>query len=154
MAEQHKRTNRITPVDGEVFLTREEFGSLMTLCVDKNTTDKIVAAINLSRKNKTPVDIDAVTISILLGMDNYQEALTEFLAAEVVDERLICKIGMNRKSSERGVAKYDKVYFPLFQALHKIAFGDKGSDSNASKRIREKPVSSASICARAVLVAA
>ena len=124
--------NRITPVDGEVFLTRKEFGSLMTLCVDKNTTDKIVAAINLSRKNKTPVDISAVTVSILLEMDNYKEALSELVAAKVVDEQLICKIGMNRKSSERGVAKYDKVYFPLFLALHKIAFGDRNSDSNAA----------------------
>ena len=128
--------NRITPVDGEVFLTREEFGSLMTLCVDQNTTDKIVAAINQSRKNKKPVDIDAVIVSILLGMDNYQKALTEFLAAEVVNEQLICKIGMNRKSSEKGVAKYDKVYFPLFQALHKIAFGDKSLDSNASNLLK------------------
>lgn len=128
--------NRITPVDGEVFLTREEFGSLMTLCVDKNTTDKIVAAINLSRKNKTLVDINTVTVSILLGMDNYQEALKVFLAAEVVDENLICRVGMNRKSSERGVAKYDKVYFPLFQALHKIAFGDKDSDSNAASLLK------------------
>lgn len=124
--------NVITPVNGDVFLTREEFGSLMTLCVDKNTTDKIVAAINLSRRNNIPVDINAVTISILMGMDNYKEALAELLATEVVTEHLVCKIGMNRKSSERGIAKYDKVYFPLFQALHKIVFGGKDSDSNAA----------------------
>ncbi len=128
--------NSIMPVDGEVFLTREEFGSLMMLCVDKQTTNKIIEAINKSRMTKKPVDISATTISILLAMENYQEALAEFLAAEVVDERLICKIGMNRKSSERGVAKYDRVYFPLFRALRKIVFGGKDVSSDAAALLK------------------
>lgn len=95
---------------GEISLT--DFTYLLPLCISKETTDEIIKRIDEIKKSITTVD--NVIISRLLSMDNYKEALNLFLVTEMVDEDLICQIGMNRKS--RG---YDKHYYPLYNALYK-----------------------------------
>lgn len=49
-----------------------------------------------------------------MGMLNYKTALDYFIDNEVT-EQLICEIGLNRKSRQ-----YDKSYFKLYQALHRV----------------------------------
>ena len=49
-----------------------------------------------------------------MDMPNYKMALDHLLENEV-DEDLICEIGLNRKSRQ-----YDKPYFKLYQALHRV----------------------------------
>ena len=47
-------------------------------------------------------------------MLNYKTALDYFIDNEVTEE-LLCEIGLNRKSRQ-----YDKPYFKLYQALHRV----------------------------------
>ena len=94
-------------------LSADEFTYLLPLCTSKETTDEIIACIDdIKNGQKT---VDDVIVSRLLSMDNYKEALSLLLSREKVDENLICEIGINRKSRN-----YDKTYFTLYQALHKV----------------------------------
>ncbi len=114
-------------------LSTDEFTYLLPLCTSKETTDEIIACIDdIKNEQKT---VDDVIVSRLLSMDNYKEALSLLLSREKVDENLICEIGINRKSRN-----YDKPYFPLYQALHKI-YMEKDSSAfvevfDAAKKIR------------------
>ena len=114
-------------------LSTDEFTYLPPLCTSKETTDEIIACIDdIKNEQKT---VDDVIVSRLLSMDNYKEALSLLLSREKVDENLICEIGINRKSRN-----YDKPYFPLYQALHKI-YMEKDSSAfvevfDAAKKIR------------------
>ncbi|MCI8387135.1 MAG: AlwI family type II restriction endonuclease [Clostridiales bacterium] len=93
-------------------MSLDEFTYLLPLCINRETTDEIILRIEDVKSGSTTVD--EIIISRLLSMDNYKEAINLFLSAESVDECLICQIGMNRKSRS-----YDKLYFALYQALHK-----------------------------------
>ena len=99
------------------YLTSDEFGSLLPLCVDEQTTDIVIDKINASRKSGVRVDVDEVVAQIVLGKDNYKAGLSVFLDAEEVTEELICDVGINRKSR-----KYDKVYYPVYKTLHEMVF--------------------------------
>lgn len=90
-----------------------EFTYLLPLCTNRENTDEIIKYIGEIRKGQRT--IDAIIISRLLAMENYKEALSLLLSRENVDEDLICEIGINRKSRS-----YDKPYYPLYQALHKV----------------------------------
>ena len=115
--------------DGKRFLTDEEFAYLLPLCVNKETTDMVAQKINDARSHHSPVDMSTVILSILLGMDNYKEALDVFISAGNVTEQLLCKIGMNRKSGSTGISRYDAKYKPVYDALHKVMFKGK-SEAN------------------------
>ena len=94
-------------------LSADEFTYLLPLCTSKENTDEIITCIDdIKNGQKT---VDDVIVSRLLSMDNYKEALSLLLSREKVDENLICEIGINRKSRN-----YDKPYFTLYQALHKV----------------------------------
>ena len=114
-------------------LSSDEFTYLLPLCTSKETTDEIITCIDdINNGQKT---VDDVIVSRLLSMDNYKEALSLLLSRENVDENLICEIGINRKSRN-----YDKPYFPLYQALHKV-YMEKGRSAfveifDAAKKIR------------------
>ncbi len=92
------------------FITMEEYTYLLPLCIDYNSTEYIIQKIRDIRGSRT--SIDSVIIERLMGMNNYQEALSMFLT-DRVDENLICEIGMNRKSRS-----YDRPYYPLYESLH------------------------------------
>lgn len=96
------------------YLTYDEFTYLLPLCVDRKTTDKIIACILDSRSNIS--NYEEIIISILFDMDNYKEALY-LLQTQPLSEQLICDIGINRKSS-----KYDKPYYQLYLILLRIVF--------------------------------
>lgn len=98
------------------YLTQEEYTYLLPLCTTKETTLNIIKEIESIRAGIQSVD--EVIISTLMKMNNYQEALSQLLS-KTIDEDLICKIGINRKSRQ-----YDKPYYPLYLAL-KSAFLDK-----------------------------
>lgn len=98
---------------GEISLT--DFTYLLPLCISKETTDEIIKRIDDVKNGTTTVD--DVIISRLLSMGNYKEALNLFLTEKTVNEKLICLIGMNRKSRKR---EYDKPYYSLYKALHKL----------------------------------
>lgn len=103
-------------------ISKEEFTYLLPLATNRNKMDMIINSIREIRNGNTT--IDDIIISILYGMDNYQEAKNMFILADVVSEDLIQEIGMNRKSH-----KYDKPYFNLYNAL--ALFRNDRSDDNA-----------------------
>ena len=96
------------------YLTYDEFTYLLPLCVDRETTEKVVECIRSSRSSD--LDYEDTILSVLLGMDNYQRAL-QLLQSNPVNEELICNVGINRKS-----AQYDKPYYKLYNILKGIAF--------------------------------
>lgn len=99
------------------YLTNDEFTYLLPLCVDKETTDKIIDCILSSRSSD--LNCEDIVLSVLTGMENYQRAL-KMLQEEEVTEDLICTVGMNRKS-----ARYDKPYYDLYRILKKIVFSNE-----------------------------
>lgn len=96
------------------YLTYDEFTYLLPLCVDNETTNKIVDSILSSRNGS--IDYEDIILSVLIGMENYKKALT-LLQKEEITEELICNIGINRKS-----ARYDKSYYILYKLLKNIVF--------------------------------
>lgn len=99
-------------------LTYEEFTYLLPLCVDRETTEMIIAAIKAQRRER--VDVDEIIISVIMKKDNYRAAL-ELLKTSEVTEDLICTIGINRKSK-----KYDKPYFEIYNRMRAVIFeGDE-----------------------------
>lgn len=77
------------------YLTYEEFTYLLPLCVDQETTEQVIERILYSRNRN--LNYEDIILSVLMGMDNYQNAL-RLLQEEEVTEALICNIGINRKS--------------------------------------------------------
>lgn len=98
------------------YLSYDEFTYLLPLCVDKETTDKVIDCILSSRDNN--LNYEETVLSVLMGMDNYQRAL-ELLQEGEVTEDLICNVGINRKS-----ARYDKPYYNLYRMLKSIVFSN------------------------------
>lgn len=96
------------------YLTYDEFTYLLPLCVDRETTEKVIECIRSSRR--TSLRYEDVILSVLLGMDNYQRAL-QLLQSGPITEELICNVGLNRKS-----ARYDKPYYKLYNILKGIVF--------------------------------
>lgn len=99
------------------YLTYEEFTYLLPLCVDRETTDKVIECIISSRKNG--MNYEDIILSVLLEMENYRKAL-ELLQEEEITEELICNIGFNRKS-----ARFDKPYYILYNILKSIVFANE-----------------------------
>lgn len=117
------------------YLTYDEFTYLLPLCIDKETTIKVVDYILEYREKE--VDYNNILISVLMDMNNYKNALDVMLNNDVTEE-LICNIGMNRKS-----AKYDKIYYSIYQELIDIKFNNKKDVTSlyeAVKKIRNNKV--------------
>lgn len=95
------------------YLTYDEFTYLLPLCVNQATTDKIIDCVILLRSGS--LSYEDIIVSVLMDMENYQQARELLLRSETVNEDLICNIGMNRKS-----AKYDKPYYQIYLCLRKI----------------------------------
>lgn len=115
--------NKIAPdAANRKYLSSSEFTNLLPMCVDSATTKRIIDKINTARRSGCQLDVDSTIISVLMQMENYQEALDVFRCAQKVDEDLICLIGMNRKSGSNGLARYDAPYFGVFNALHALVF--------------------------------
>jgi len=116
------------------YLTLCEFAYLLPLCVDRESTKSIIESIPKIRNHE--LTIDELIIHTLMSKENYQEAFSLFMS-NLVDEDLICTVGMNRKSR-----KYDKSYFYFYQLLKDVVLHNN-SDSiyplyKASKKINGK----------------
>lgn len=109
------------------YLSLEEFKFLLPLCTTKNNTEEIINGILAIREGTATVD--DIIISKIMGMTNYQIALRMLKTPAVVDELLICHIGLNRKSRD-----YDKIYFELYKWLEIAYFGH---DDNALPKVYE-----------------
>lgn len=96
------------------YLTYEEFTYLLPLCIDKETTDKVIDCVLASRNGN--MNYEDIILAVLMGMDNYKRALNLLQQSEITEE-LICNIGINRKS-----ARYDKPYYVLYNLLRNIVF--------------------------------
>lgn len=121
------------------YLTDAEFAYLLPLCIDEITTNEIIELIKTAHKSGF-YDYDAAISSVLMKMDNYKQALEQFLSYKAITQDLLCDIGMNRKSP-----KYDEVYYPLYTALQAVAMNkDTGSVIdvlNAIKKINNVRIS-------------
>lgn len=104
------------------YLTLDEFTYLLPLCTDMESTEKVMEGIAAVRSGNAETTIDDIIIDHLMGMDNYQTALHLLLHNEV-NEALICEVGINRKSR-----RYDKPYYPLYEALFSL-FVDHNEDA-------------------------
>lgn len=94
------------------YLTLDEYTYLLPLCIGETETNEIIDGISKLRYRN--ISIDEIIVNRLMGMLNYKTALDYFIDNEVTEE-LICEIGLNRKSRQ-----YDKPYFKLYQALHRV----------------------------------
>ena len=94
------------------YLTLDEYTYLLPLCIGETEMNEIIDGIAKLRCGD--ISVDKVIVNRLMGMPNYKAALDYFIANEVTEE-LICEIGLNRKSRQ-----YDKPYFKLYQALHRV----------------------------------
>ena len=94
------------------YLTLDEYTYLLPLCIGVTETNEIIDGISKLRCRN--ISIDEIIVNRLMGMLNYKTALDYFIDNEVTEE-LICEIGLNRKSRQ-----YDKSYFKLYQALHRV----------------------------------
>ena len=94
------------------YLTLDEYTYLLPLCIGEIETNEIINGISKLRCRN--ISIDEIIVNRLMGMLNYKTALDYFIDNEVTEE-LICEIGLNRKSRQ-----YDKPYFKLYQALHRV----------------------------------
>ena len=103
-------------------ISKDEFTYLLPLAINEDKTDFIINAIREIRNGNTT--IDDVIVSVLYGMDNYQEAKELFVSAPIVNEALVQEIGMNRKSRA-----YDKPYFRLYNEL--VMFNNEPTNENA-----------------------
>ena len=113
-------TERVRPFVVTVYLitklgglSYEEFTYLLPLCIDTQSTLEAVENIKALRRNATT--IDKIILARLMARENYKTALKYLLQANVVTADVIAAVGINRKSR-----RYDKVYFPLYNALHKF----------------------------------
>jgi len=101
------------------YLTMDEFTYLLPLCTDAEATEQVIEGIAGLRSGGDSAAIDGIIIDHLMKMENYQNAL-QLLLEQDVSEALICEVGINRKSR-----RYDKPYYPLYQALYRVyAEGD------------------------------
>ncbi|MBQ3490138.1 MAG: AlwI family type II restriction endonuclease [Clostridia bacterium] len=91
------------------FLSLEEFTYILPLCTSPVYTERMTEGIRKIRRGE--LGVDALILSRLWDMENYREALQNFLTSEVSEDS-ICEMGMNRKSRS-----YDKDYYPLYLAL-------------------------------------
>lgn len=96
------------------FLTYDEFTYLLPLCVDRETTYKVIDCVISSRSGS--MNYEDIILSVLMEMENYKKALFLLQEREITEE-LICNIGLNRKS-----ARYDKPYYILYTILKDIVF--------------------------------
>ena len=94
------------------YLTLDEYTYLLPFCIGETETNEIIDGISKLRCRN--ISIDEIIVNRLMGMLNYKTALDYFIDNEVTEE-LICEIGLNRKSRQ-----YDKPYFKLYQALHRV----------------------------------
>ena len=94
------------------YLTFDEFKYLLPLCTSKETTRNIIENIRVFRHRRA--SIEDIIFDRLMSMDNYKAALNYFLEQEV-SEDVMCIVGINRKSR-----KYDKAYYPLYNALKAV----------------------------------
>lgn len=82
--------------------------------ISQESFNAITNNISLLRNGQS--NIDDIIFERLMSMENYIEALDYFLQNQVT-EQVILKVGMNRKSSERGVYQYDRPYYLLYKAI-------------------------------------
>ncbi len=94
------------------YLTLDEYTYLLPLCIGETEMNEIIDGIAKLRCGN--MSINKIIVNRLMGMPNYKAALDCFIDNEVTEE-LICEIGLNRKSRQ-----YDKPYFKLYQALHRV----------------------------------
>lgn len=93
-------------------LSLDEYTYLLPLCTSEFYTEQIIMGIFNLRNSQTT--IDNIIINRLMKMDNYSEALN-LLLKNNVNEKLICEIGLNRKSRA-----YDKDYLSLYNHLYSV----------------------------------
>lgn len=117
------------------YLTYDEFTYLLPLCVDSDTTQKIIDYMPLLRSGEARYE--DIIMSILMDMGNYKSAL-KILRENEITEELICAVGMNRKS-----ARYDRSYFSLYVILKDIVFNEENAALrlyDATKKLKNAKV--------------
>ena len=100
-------------------LSFEEFTYLLPLVTSAARMRQITEGIKRLRRGE--MTVDTVIVDTLMSMNNFREALDEFLSRPVSEE-LVCKVCINRKS-----ARYDKPYYSLFLALQNLRRDDADS---------------------------
>lgn len=99
------------------YLSYDEFTYFLPLCIDAQTTFEILSYINDFRQGN--LDLDEAICDIVLSKLDYPLAYTIFMNNKVT-EKLICNIGMNRKSRNDNGIQYDKLYFPFYLSLRAV----------------------------------
>ncbi|HHX2523871.1 TPA: AlwI family type II restriction endonuclease [Neisseria subflava] len=101
-------------------LSFNEFRYFLPLCISKETTIQVIQIIKDYRSHL--ISLEEAIYKHLMQLENYKMAYEVFLEEEVT-EKLICNIGMNRKS-----ANYDKTYYPAYLSLKNYFLDQKGTE--------------------------
>lgn len=102
-------------IDKLEYLTYDEFTYLLPICKNAKEVKNMVKIIQKYRVENINTPIYPILLKKMYTMDNYKEAFTYFENVNIIDENVICNIGMNRKSK-----KYDKVYFDVYKSLENL----------------------------------
>jgi hypothetical protein len=105
------------------YLTFDEFTYLLPVCKSFIEVQRMINLIKDSRNRNLEIDLENIIKDKILEMDNYKEALSEFIEADILDEHLFMKIGMNRKSPSYD-AGFSNV-FSRFFLLHEVLKNDQ-----------------------------
>jgi len=103
-------------------LSKDEFTYFVPMCIDPESVKRVINTIQAFRKGS--LDITTALYDVIIGMDNYKNALNLFLKTETVTEELIRIIGFNRKSSS-GKKAYDSIFFSIYDCLIDIYINKK-----------------------------
>ena len=101
-------------------LSFDEFCYFLPLCISKETTIQVIQIIKDYRSHL--ISLEEAIYKHLMQLENYKMAYEVFLEKEVT-EKLICNIGMNRKSAD-----YDKAYYPMYLSLKNYFLDQKGTE--------------------------
>lgn len=99
------------------YLTRDEFTYLFPTCMNVGDVLRMTQDIMSFRGT---LSVDDLLVRKMMFMENYKEAYDLLISADIVDEDIMEKIGMNRKSG-----KYDRPFAAVFNILYSLSVDRK-----------------------------
>lgn len=113
--------------DGSI--AEEEFTYLLPLCINEESTDKIIKGIKSYREGRTT--IDDIIIDVVLSRYDYPYAKSYFLNESEKTPDVIMSIGMNRDG-----ARHDLCYVDLYYQLKSLYIDKSSSVPNLVKALK------------------
>lgn len=115
-------------------LSKDEFMYFLPLCIDDESTSKVISYIASYRNNN--ISLSQAIYEIVANMENYQSALQLLLDTNEITPTVICAVGFNRKSSS-GEKSYDTIFFDIYNCLVDIYINKNDSASKLFALVKQ-----------------